>query len=134
METATTRDASSVAFNNVDDGADQTEMSRSPERILVHRLLVPLETKAGSAGGNFLPSSVGRGRGIGTSTARAAIESIVSPSNTATASSCRIGCVEVIEEQRSYELGRLDLRKVSDRRRAVQHDDVGKRSLVSNTG
>jgi hypothetical protein len=109
-------------------------MSRSPERILVHRLLVPLETKAGSAGGNFLPSSVGRGRGIGTSTARAAIESIVSPSNMTRPRPRRIGRVEVIEEQRSDELGRLDLRKVPDRRRVVQHDDVGERSLVSNTG
>jgi hypothetical protein len=42
-------------------------------------------------------------------------------------------CLKVLNEQGSNELGRLDLRKVSDRRRVVQHIDAGERDLVPNT-
>ena len=42
-------------------------------------------------------------------------------------------CLKVLDEQRSNKLGRLDLRKVSDRRRVVQHIDAGERDLVPNT-
>jgi hypothetical protein len=41
--------------------------------------------------------------------------------------------MKVLDKQRSNELGRLDLGKVSDRRRVVQHIDVGDRDLVPNT-
>lgn len=43
------------------------------------------------------------------------------------------GILKVLDQQRSDELGRLDLRKVSDRRRVVQHDDASERSFVPNT-
>src|SRR5271167_4208737 len=42
-------------------------------------------------------------------------------------------CVKVRDKQRSNELGRLDLRKASDRRRVVQHSDAGGWGLVPNT-
>jgi hypothetical protein len=41
--------------------------------------------------------------------------------------------VEVFNEQRSDEFGRLDLRKVPYRRRVVQHIDAGQPNRVSNT-
>ena len=74
---------SGVASNNGYDGADQAEVGpMSPECMLVHSLFVPLETGARPAGSNVV-----RGRGIGTSTARAATESIVSSSHMTTVTS-----------------------------------------------
>src|ERR1700722_17818080 len=85
------------------------------------------------------PAAVRRGRGTGTRTARAAMESMVILSNMTAALSSSGGSVvvggilKVLDQQRSNELGRLDLRKVSDRRRIVQHEDAGERSLVPST-
>jgi hypothetical protein len=47
--------------------------------------------------------------------------------------SLRASCLKVLDEQRSSQLGRLDLRKVSDRRPVVQHIDAGGWGLRPNT-